>query len=66
MKYHPKGELCLACSYLHKDCSNLKFHEMKPVKRKKKIEKYIDGCGEWTIVHCSEFTRVVKFKEGSL
>ena len=33
MKYQPKGGMCMTCINAMRDCSNLKFDKMKPLKK---------------------------------
>lgn len=51
-RYHPRGEMCLACVNLLAKCNHLPFSSMKPV-----LEKYTDEDGEWYVVRCSAFKR---------
>jgi len=52
--YHPKGEMCLVCKHLHKNCSGLPFKEMRV------LEKYTDKKEEHTIVKCVQFSKESK------
>lgn len=43
--YHPRGEMCLGCVHLLRNCSHLPFKTMKP------LERY--GNGAFVEVRCT-------------